>query len=811
MAPQTAPARQNLPADSDSFIGRERDLSDLLRLLDTDRVVTLCGTGGMGKTRLALRVAAHAAASFPDGVWLAALAEASTQWEVTSRIAAALAVAEEPGRDLIETLCDSLSGRRLLLVLDSCDRAAAHVAAVGRILTRHCPEISLLLTAAEPVGADGESVRRVPPLSLPRSDDGGGPAGGEAVRLFLDRAGRAAPARIGDADLPAVAEICRLVEGNPLAIELAAAWTGRLAPALIAEGLAERLAPEAAGPGPRPPVVDTVLDWSHGLLSEPERVLLRRLAVFPDWDLELAERVCSGRRLRDTAVLDLLSALVERSLVGLTGEHRGRVRYRLPGPVRRFAAERLAESGEQDPVHERHCEQMALIVEELGRASVIGRAMPWQERFGNWERVIAEYDNIRAALHWAVSARRVRNGLRMCVGLRPFWVTGYHFSEGERWSGLFLDMPGGPALLRGRALVGRSELAWARHDLGPAVRLAEEGMRIGRENGDNDPVVRALNLLSMIDLRVGAHDRAEERLAETLKMARDSGDLWNEAMALGSQGSLAARQGDPATADTRYKNALMILRGMDHRWGVGITLIARGAVAEDQGDLLAADHSYRQAMDIQRDIGAAPELARCLAGVGRVAHGLGATGQAFDYLSEALMLSHSTGQRIGVSDALASIARVAAAQGLEHDAFRLAGAAVTFREGTGLPPSRRPWPLPEGTGEPGPGLVACWDEGRALSVDAAVALALGVADTARSPRPRPPAPRLAEPPRKALTPREHEIAGLVGEQLSNRAISERLFVAPATVARHIANINRKMGFNSRKQIAAWVSQHDGAV
>ncbi|MFC4564670.1 ATP-binding protein [Nocardiopsis mangrovi] len=810
MAPQTAPARQNLPADSDSFIGRERDLSDLLRLLDTDRVVTLCGPGGIGKTRLALRLAAQATASFPDGVWLAALADASTQWEVASRIAAALAVAEEPGRGLIETLCDALSSRRLLLVLDSCDRAAGHVAEVGRTLTRRCPEISLLLTAADPVGADGESVRRVPPLPPPRSDDGTDPARNEAVRLFLDRAGRASPAGPVDADQPAVAEICRLVDGNPLAIELVAAWTGHLSPTLIAEGLAGLLAPDC-GNGSRPPVVDAVLDWSHALLSEAERVLLRRLAVFPDWDLELAERVCSGGRLGETAVLDLLSALVDRSLVGLTGEHRGRVRYRLPGPVRRYAAARLADAGEEDAVRERHCERMALIVEELGRASVIGRALPWPERFGNWQRVIAEYDNIRAALHWAVSSRRVREGLRLCVGLRPFWVTGYRFSEGDRWSGLFLDMPGGPALLRGRALVGRGELAWARHDLGPAVRLAEEGMRIGRENGDTEPVVRALNVLSMIDLRVGAYDRAEERLAETLKMARDSGDLWNEAMALGSQGTLAARQGDLSAADTRYNTALMILRGMDHRWGVGITLIGRGTIAEAQGDLFAADRSYRQAMDIQRDIGAAPELARCLAGVGRIAYGLGATGQAFDYLSEALTLSHSTGQLIGVADALLSIARVAAAQGLECDAFRLAGAAAVFREGTGLPESRRPWPLHEGVDDPDPELVACWNEGRDLGFDAAVSLALAVADAARSPRPRPPAAGTAEPPRKALTPREHEIAGLVGEQLSNRAISERLFVAPATVARHIANINRKMGFNSRKQIAAWVSQHDGAA
>jgi predicted ATPase/DNA-binding CsgD family transcriptional regulator len=812
MAPQTAPARQNLPPESDALIGRERDLSDLLRLLDTDRVITLCGADGVGKTRLALRLAALSTASFPDGVWLAALGDARTAGEVASRIASALGVAEEARRDLADTLCDALHGRRLLLVLDACDGVADHVAALGGALVASCPELSLLITAGDPVGVADESAWWVPPLPLPRAGGDPGPDTAAAVRLFAERARAASPGLVfSDADLAVAADVCRRLDGNPLGIELAAAWAGRLPLDRIAAGVAERVGPRTGDPRcrARPRPLRGVLEWSHALLSEPERVLLRRLSVFPHWDLELAERVCSGGPLAEADILDLLASLVDRGLIALTGEHRGRVRYRLPAPVRRFAAAHLVGAGEEEAVRERHCRHLGSICADLGRMSVLGRAMPWRERFGHWHRVIDEYDNVRAALHWAVAGRRVEDGLRMCVGLRPFWVTGYHFTEGCRWSDVFLDMGGGPPELRGRALVGRAELAWARLELDSAIAIAEEGMRLCRAADDTEPVVRALNVLAMVDLRLRAYDRAGDRLAEALKLSRETGDLWNEAIALGTLGTLSAQLGDLVGAETRYNTALMILRGMDHRWGVGVTLIGQGTIAEAQGDLYAADRCYREALDIQRDIGAAPELARCLAGVGRIAHGLGATAQAYDYLSEGLLLGHATGQLAGVAEALLSLARVVADQDQPHDAHRFAGAAAALREHAGVPPSRRPWPAVDGSAPTDPELVACWDEGATLDVDGAVALALDVTDAGRRARPRPPLTRTAQPPAEALTPREQEIARLVGQGGNNRAIAERLFIAPATVARHVANINRKMGFNSRKQIAAWVNRHSG--
>ncbi|GAA4916256.1 ATP-binding protein [Streptomonospora salina] len=828
MAPQTAPARQNLPVESDSLIGRDRDLSDLLRLLEADRVLTLTGADGVGKSRLALRLAAQATALFSDGVWLAALADSATRAEVATRICGALGITEEGRRDPLETLCDALRGRRLLLVLDGVDGVAEHVTEVGARLVASCPEVSLLTTGRASLRIAGETVWRVPPLPVPPSAEGAEPAADGAVRLFLDRA-RAA---VGDyaetpEELAAAKRICRRVDGIPLAVELAAAWAGHLGAEAIDAGLAAAL--KGAGTGdqrnghPRSRVLDAVVGWSCSLLSDPERALLRRLSVFPNWCLELAEQVCADAPLAEADVLDLLSALLDRSLITLTGEHQNRVRYRLPGPVREHACARLAESGEQEAVHARHTGRMIALAEDLGGVALSSRAMPWSERYAYWDRAWAEYDNLRAALHWSARQGRVRDGLRICAGLRPLWFTGCRFTEGQEWAAAFLAMDGGsqPAgddgpgtdALRGKVMVHQAELSWPRNRFDDAAAQAGEGAELCRSAGDLGSVCLAKALLAMLaTVRGGTEtDPQAHRIAdEVLELARSAGDLWHEAIALNVQGALAARTGAFAEAEGRFNTALMIMRGMDHRWGVGTTLTVQGTVAEAQGDVQTADRCYREAMDIHRTIGAFPELAACLAGVGRIAPRLGSVAQAYDYLGESLQLSHTTGQRDGIADALVSIAGVAAGQGMAAESARCAGAASALLENAGgTGPGSPRFPLSVDTtspGAPGEGR-AWWEEGRGLALEEAVELASNVAESGRMPRARPDPSPSSAPPRAALTPREQQIAELVGEGRSNRAIADGLVIAPATVARHVANINRKMGFNSRRQISSWVSRH----
>ncbi|WP_017592492.1 LuxR C-terminal-related transcriptional regulator [Nocardiopsis potens] len=824
MAPRTAPARQNLPQESDSFIGRERDLGDLLRLLAADRVVTLCGVGGVGKTRLALKVAAHATAAFRDGVWLAEMSGVSTPHEVAARVAAAVGVTEETGRPLAETLRDALRTRRVLLILDDCTRAAADAAGLGAALTRSCPDVTLLITADAPIGLPGEAVWHVPPLALPGEE--GDPREAEAVRLFLDRARTADPDFSADPEaVAAAARICRSLDGVPLALELVAAWLRRM-PVHRAEALlAEALHPSGAPPGargaepprpreaepdraaPRARLLRAALEQSHALLGAEERVLLRRLSVFADWTLESAERVCPDAGLPESAVLDLVSSLAEWSLIALTREFQGRVRYRLPGAVRAFAAERLAAAGEEEAVRLRHRDHMLRITEEMGASSVGGRLMPWAERFAHWLLASVEYDDIRAVLHWTAERRDTEEGLRLCAALRPYWGTGYHFTEGMGWTERFLAMPGGSGPVRARASVTAAELSWARGDLDSALHHGRTALRLAEDAGDDPTAAAALNMLALAALRSGEPEEAAGHLERTLALARRSGDLWNEAIALSTRGALAARHGNFAEADALYSAALMILRGMDHRWGVGVSLIGQATAAERQSDIAVADRCYRESLDIQREIGAAPELARCLFGVGRIAHAFGSTSQAYDYLAEGLLLSQSTGQRTGVAAGLASIARVAAGSGEVRGGCILAGAAAALRERAepGRPP-RPPAVKGEEFGIDSGTLSSLLREGRRLPVDEAVGLALRITETGRLPRQRQPERKGPRSTRRALTPREREIARLVARGMGNREISERLFITPATVARHVANINRKLGFHSRKQIAAWVTR-----
>ncbi len=799
MAANTAQAQQNLPLELNRFVGREGDLDAILRLLRTHRLVTLCGMGGIGKTRLALRAAARAAERFPDGVWLCEMSEAATREEVVARIAGALGARGDSERSPEQALDDVLRSRHLLLVLDNCEHVVADVSAVvERFLTR-CPRVSFLVTSREPLRTPGESVWRVLPLTVPGPgpDD---PLGAESVQLFVDRArANAHDFTVTPERLDSIAEICRRLDGIPLGIELAAARVRLLSVAQIAERLSDRFAVLTYGDRSAPArqrTLRAVIDWSHDMLDDREQTLLRRLSVFSDWDLELAELVCADEALPARSLLDLLVSLVDRSLVTVVGEVQGRMRYRMLDTIRHYASARLAASGEEERLRLRHREQMLALAEELAHNAVAGHGVCWSRRFSSFQRVCAERDNMWAALNWSAERGDAVEGLRLCVALRPYWMVNGLLSEGAQWTDRFLALDCADEALRGRAMVRRAELAWDRNDQVHAVRVGEEGLRLCQEAGDHASVALALNILAMSDIRAGRLDRAGQRLAESVALTRATDDPWNEGIARSTQGALAARQGRLAEAGARYEEALTLLRVIDHRWGVGLTLIGQGRVAEASGDLSGAERCFREALEIQRAIGGAPELARCLAGVGRVLARRGKVAEAYGCLRESLTLCHHTGQRLGTARGLLAVATVAAAQGHAEEATLLAGAADRIREASGHSASGDPWPLRDGSFD------RWWQEGRRTDVDEAVRRALRLAETGAAPTGSAPADADAA----VLTPREREVAQLVGRGMSNRSIAEQLFISPATVARHVANINTKLGFHSRNQIAAWINR-----
>ncbi|WP_026118888.1 LuxR C-terminal-related transcriptional regulator [Nocardiopsis ganjiahuensis] len=849
----TAPARHNLPRPGTSFVGRERDLSDLLRLLGSSRSVTLCGADGIGKTRLALRVAEQSTVSFPDGVWIADLTDVRTPLEIHARIAHAVGVVEEPGLPLAATVTEALRDRRLLLVLDSCEHIADEVTEVGESLLTECPSVSVMLTSEIPVRLTGGTVWRVPPMALPvaaRNAPPPDPADAESVRLFLDRA-RARDPRFtaSGPELEAVATLCDLAGGVPLGIEVLGARAPDEGIGALTEGLRSYLATPALQPGPgqavsRSQVLPLVLDFVYQALPEPERVLLRRLSVFRGWDLELAEQVCADESVPESSILDLLTSLLDRSLIAVTGEFEGRVRYRLPEAVRRFAHERLVAADEAETFQDRLLVRMLHLAEDLGRRLESSRSMPWSERDSGRQRVIAEYDTLRSLLRWAHQRGAAEPGLRLCVSLVAHWVSHNSYSEGAHWMDRLLALEeSAKAPSRARALVGRAQLARVRRDHALALRTGEEGLRLCREAGDDTFVRTSLNLLALVEVRERNLDRAAVRVEEALRLCREAGDLWGEAIALGTRAALVARQGDYPSADHHYNAALTLLRGIDHRWGVGVILIGQARAAEVNDDLMTADRCYREALDTQRMIGAVAEEARCLAGIGRVAHAQGSISQAYDYLSEGLLLSHAGGQRAEAARSLVSLARVAFGSGLREPACRLAGAAMALRAGVGLPTQGAPWPFVdvERVRRRRRQLVSWWEQGYSLGQSAAVREAERLAEEGRRPspppsrsgsgrgrggqgsagsaarsrsQPRPPAEPSSPPPspetatpRQLLTRRELEIALLVSTGKSNPEIARDLFITSATAARHVANINRKTGFNSRTQITAWIERH----
>ena len=341
-----APISGNLPAEPNSFVGRARDLTELALLLSDVRALTLCGPGGIGKTRLALRLACDLVPDFPDGAWLVELADCRDPELIPRRVAATFGVREEPDRPLTATLAEVLRGRRLLLILDTCEHLVDRSAELVHQLLAGCPFLRVIATSREPLRVRGETVWRVPPLAVP---DGADPLSiddprYEAIRLFADRAAAArAGFELGIDNADAVARLCRTLDGMPLAIELAAARVRALSVEQIASRLDDRFRLLATGDRTAPPRQQTLraaVDWSYELLSEPEQILLRRLSVFAGWSLEMAEQVCADERIPAAAVLDLMAALIDKSLVTFDYEFRGQSRYRMLDTIKEYAASR---------------------------------------------------------------------------------------------------------------------------------------------------------------------------------------------------------------------------------------------------------------------------------------------------------------------------------------------------------------------------------------------------------------------------------------------------------------------------------------
>ena len=822
LGPQTTPAH-NLPARLTSFVGRERERVGVAELLGESRLTTLIGAPGVGKTRLALRVAEEVASGFSGGVWLVELAPLTEPALVPRAVATVLGVREQPDQPLSATLAEALKGRELLLVLDNCEHLVEACAARAEELLRACPGLRILATSREGLRIEGEATYRVPSLSTPDpspvlsgSDGEARLMKSESVQLFVDRAQAALPTfTLAGRGAAAVATICRRLDGIPLAIELAAARVGGLSPTQIAARLDDSFRLLTGGRRtalPRQQTLRALVDWSHDLLSEPEQMLLRRLSVFAGgWSMEAAERVCAGAGLGEEDVLDLLLHLVEKSLV-VTEERDGETRYRLLETIRQYAGEKLREADEEEDVRQRHAEHFLSLAEESAPKI---RSSPDQREW--LARTEADHDNLRAALVWShADGGRAEIGLRLSGALVWFWMERNHITEGRTWLERALVAAGKRSTsIRAKALHALGCLARRQGDYVQAVTALEEALTISRGLGDRWTVALALGNLGATSRDRGGDDRSAALFEEALRLFREIGDGWGIAWTLGNLGNLAHLRADHEAAEALYQEGLATSRGLGDVVGVAWSLGNLADVAMARGDPKAAEQLYLERLALFQGLGSLDSIAYALGPLAELARRRGETGRSRALYQEILSQGRKVGHRRRIAGCLEGLALVAATQGeLEYAAW-LFGASAAAREAIGLrrapiQPALHPTydrevatvrsALGEGA------FAAAWAHGRAMSPEQAIELALAPPEPAsdQTPTPdRPPINDVSSP----LSRREHEVATLVARGLSDRQIAESLVISERTVHGHVGSILAKLDFRSRAQIAVWAVHH----
>ncbi|HEY1640151.1 MAG TPA: tetratricopeptide repeat protein [Streptosporangiaceae bacterium] len=817
--------------EPDSFVGRARELDELRELAGRRRALTLCGAGGIGKTRLMLRLMAALGGDFPDGAWFVELGDLRQPELVVSRVASVIGVAEEPGVPLIDTLAAALRSRRLLLALDNCEHLVDACASLCQRLLAFSPGLQVLATSREALRVAAEAVWQVPPLNLPpagvtRPAEAGG---FDAVRLFTERAAAAAPGfALGPRNCAGAVAVCRALDGLPLAIELAAARVRVLSVDQIASKLSDRFRLLTTGDRTAPlrhRTLRATIDWSHDLLLDTEQVLLRRLSVFASWTLEMAEHVCADEKLPAVEILDLLAGLADKSLIEVEPDTLSQARYRMLETIREYAAARLEDSGEDHEVRARLRDYTLEVAEHAMNVGMALVRAPWSDRVDVFRRFDADAGNAREVLAWCLAEGDAAMGLRICTAIRPCWIVRGLFAEGSEWLDSFLaaDLAGVPAGVHGPALVGRAQLALG-SDPNRARAWATEGLELCWSAGDRFWTATALNLLAEAALHTGQAEEALARADEALANARESGDKWNEGYALGTRAAAAGVQGSLREAQDSAEAALAVMTEIDQQWGSARTLLGLGDLARLRGDLAGARQHYEAALGILREVDARPQIARCLAGLGRIAMDSGDLAAARGHLAASLRLSVASGSRTGIARGLSGFAALAQREDRPGDAVQLISAVAALRAAAQLPPlpgSRTQRYLDAAVDLGEPEVSRLWSAGQAMSSTDAVRLALGEADGPAGAAAGPaagsaavtglaglaaPGPAAAAPP--ALTAREHEVVDLIARGASNRAIAEELFISPATAARHVANILGKLGFNSRSQVAAWARTPD---
>jgi len=663
----------NLPSERTSFVGREDQIDELRRQLGSTRLVTLTGPGGVGKSRLAVRVAESLVDDHPDGVWLVELAGMSDPALVPQQVLSVLGVPEAAAESAAEAVAGHLADRCVLLVVDNCEHLVGACAALADAILRRSSLARVLATSREPLGVPGETTWAVPPLPAP-----------DAARLFVDRAHAAAP----ELDLNAVAAdvdaICARLDGIPLALELAAARTKVLSPAQIADRLGDHLSLLVGGPSAAPGRHQTLraaIDWSFEALAAEERALFARLSVFAGGcGLEAAQAVCGDG---DRDVLDALAALVDKSLVAID-RRADRPRYRMLETLRQYAAERLteAEAGGTAAVRTRHLD-WAVELAAMGEVKLQG------EEQATWLGVLdEEHDNMRAALDWAAESGRVEHGLRLAAALVRFWEIRGYLRQGRARLEAFASEAEGPAVLRAKALNAAAVLAQRQGDVAGARRSYQECLVVQRAQDDRVGIATALHGLANLAVNDGDLVTARALFEENLAVARELGSARMEAasmMNLGVVAHAAFMRGHRDVADAGpdahrfYRAALAAYEALGDGYGQALALENLATLTRlHPGDWQAARQLHEQCLAIRRSLGDRLGIADSARYIALIALRTGEFGTARQLHEERLVLERELDNVAHVAEALADLGEIAL---LEN---RLTDAGANLDEARGI-------------------------------------------------------------------------------------------------------------------------------
>ena len=792
----------NLPARLTALVGRERELETIREMVlqRETRLLTLTGTGGAGKTRLALEAAVALLAAFRDGVFFVDLSSVAHPHLVASAVAHVLGLQETGADPVLEIVKRFLKSRQVLLVLDNFEHVLPGAADVADLI-ESCPSLKVLATSREPLHLQLERDVPVHPLAVPdlrRPQAAAALGEWPSLALFVLRARAAQPDfMLNEGNARSVAEICVRLDGLPLAIELVAARMKVLTPAAILARLDRQLTLLRSGvsdfPG-RHRTLEATIDWSYELLTTGEQALFRRLAAFAGgWTLEAAEAVVE---VNEMDVLEGIDALLDKSLLWRGTQPDAESRFGMLETVRAFARQQLEASGERETTCRRHAAHFLSVAERLDSELLGPRQTP------SLDVLERELDNIRAALEWSHDADRV-TGLRLASALWLFWFLRGRLSEGRGRIEGFLATAAASRSARAKALFAGGFLAQSQGDYDAALAMHEESVAIYRELGDRPGIGLALFGLGRVAHEQGKAAAARELLEQSLTIARELKDETAIGLRVTSLAHAALAASDLVRARALFDEGLTRWRRLGGRQGVAYALSGLGDVLRAEGDAAAARPLYEEALAIQRGLGDRANMPISLRRLGFVTLEQGDLPAACAYLEEALVLSEELGSRSGLANSLEAVAALAA-QTRPSVAIRLAGAAAALRDakGAAAPASWRT----EIAQRLAPALravsrgarLAGWAEGQSMTTENAVASAITMARTIGIEAAR----RTDATP---LTPREREIVALVAQGLTSRQIAEHLVVTERTVDTHLEHVRDKLGVRSRAQIAAWAA------